>query len=284
MAVTTFRFHELTLECVSRAGDETWLRICPPGLAIDVGRGTPKLRGVETVFLTHGHLDHVLGVAFLLSLRPPSAEPALTIVCPDSIAAPLDRMLRAAGELDGEAFRYNLRPAGAGDRIEVGSGLWMEAFSSRHVGPGLGYHLLRQRHRLRADLTGLDGREIARRRRAGEAVDEIYEERWVSVTGDTAADVFEQQPELYESRILVTECTFVDPEHRERAARFGHIHLEDLVERRERFANRFLVLGHLSGRYQVAELRQAVEQRLQPLTPDVLIVGEPDWEATDEQR
>ena len=131
------------------------------------------------------------------------------------------------------------------------------------------------------DLVTLDGSRIAALRRSGESVDETFEERWLSCTGDTTAAVFDRQPELYESRILATECTFIDPQHRERAARFGHIHFEDLVERRERFRNRYLVLGHLSGRHRVDELRFAVDQRLQPIEPEVLLVGERTGESGD---
>jgi len=275
MSVTTFRFDELTIDCSSRAGDETWIRLQPPGLAVDVGRGSPRLQGANPVFLTHGHLDHSLGVGSLLSIRgqaPPGGP--LHIVCPAEIAPALDEMLRAAGELNGAEFQYRLEPVVAGGRVAVDRGLWMEAFASDHVVPSLGYHLVRQRHRLCEKWIGVDGGEIAWRRRAGEVVDEVFEERWLSCTGDTRATVFDHVPELFDSRILITECTFLEAAHRERATRFGHIHLDDLVERRERFANRFLVLAHLSRRHRVGELRAAVQHRLEPLVPEVLIVGE----------
>jgi ribonuclease Z len=77
----------------------------------------------------------------------------------------------------------------------------------------------------------------------------------------------------------MTECTFLDPGHRERARRFGHLHIDDLVERRSEFSNRYLVLAHLSARHRPAELRAAVRERLEPLAPEVLIVGEDEPEA-----
>jgi len=279
--MTTFRFGDLAIECASRAGDATWMRVHPPGLAIDVGRGTTRLRGAEPILLTHGHLDHSLGVAFLLSLRGQADGPPLRVYCPAEAVSDLDAMLAAAGKLDGGPFRYDLRPVVAGDRFEVERDLSIEAFATEHVVPSVGYHLMRRRRRLRADLAGLDGAEIAHRKRSGETVEESFEERWLSCTGDTTAKVFDRVPELYDSRVLVTECTFLDPAHRDRASRFGHVHLEDLVARRELFRNRFLVLGHLSGRHRVAELRAAVDERLEPIDPEVLIVGESSKETSD---
>ncbi len=133
---------------------------------------------------------------------------------------------------------------------------------------------MRRRTRLHPDLADLSYDEIVGLRAAGETVNQTFEQRWLSVTGDTAAGVFDAVPELFDSHVLFTECTFLEPQHRERARRFGHLHLEDLVERRERFTNRYLILGHLSSRHQPRDLRAAVAKRLEPLTPEVLIVGE----------
>lgn len=272
--ITTLRFDELTLECVSRAGDETWVKVQPPGLAIDAGRGTPRLQGVRDLFLTHGHLDHALGAAYLLSLQPGSVAEPLRLYCPHEIATALDAMLSAAGDLDGDAYHYQLSPLTAGDRVEVGPGMWMEAFATDHVVPSLGYHLIRRRRQLRADLAGMPPNEIARHRHAGEPIDESREERWLSCTGDTSARVFEMQPEVFESKILVIECTFLDSGQRDSAARFKHIHIQDLVEVRERFANQVLVLNHLSRRHRVSELRREVRRTLEPLVPEVYVIGE----------
>ncbi len=271
---TVLQFDELTLECVSRAGDETWIKIQPPGLAIDVGRGTPRLQGVRDIFLTHGHLDHALGVAYLLSLRRGPEKESVRIHCPVEILGALEDLLVAAGMLDGEVYRYQLAGLEPGDRVEVGVGLAMEAFASDHGVPSIGYHLIRHRRRLLRELQGQTTEEIASRRRTGEPVDESYEERWFSCTGDTSRHVFELAPEIFESRVLMIECTFLDPAQYDRAERFKHIHLQDLVAVRERFKNEALVLNHLSRRHQVSALRQAVDQHLIPMTPEVFLIGE----------
>lgn len=269
---STLDFGELTLTCRSSAGDQTWLKVQPPGLAIDVGRGSRRLAGVDRLFLTHGHLDHLLGVPYLLSIRGEGRSPRLEIFCPRPIAGDLEDLLRAAARLDDRRFAYEITAVEPGDRLEVGRDLVMEPFATDHVVPSLGYHLVRRRHRLRRDLARARPEELDRLRRAGEQIDESYEEIWLSASGDTSARVFELEPRLFSSRILVLECTFLAPGHRERARRFGHIHLEDLVALRDRFANQALVLYHLSRRHRPEELEELARRELSSAVPRVYVV------------
>jgi ribonuclease Z len=69
------------------------------------------------------------------------------------------------------------------------------------------------------------------------------------------------------------ECTFLDPRHVERASVYGHIHLEDLAERRDSFHNEELILHHWSTRYQPAQIEQWVEERLAGVEPRVHLFG-----------
>jgi ribonuclease Z len=57
--------------------------------------------------------------------------------------------------------------------------------------------------------------------------------------------------------------TFFRPEHRkEKIHKFGHTHLDDIIERAERFRNELIILAHFSTRYEDGQLRRAVEKRL----------------------
>jgi ribonuclease Z len=63
--------------------------------------------------------------------------------------------------------------------------------------------------------------------------------------------------------ILITEVTFFRPEHRkDRIHKFGHTHLDDIIERAERFQNELIILAHFSTRYHETEIRRSVERRL----------------------
>jgi ribonuclease Z len=268
---TRLRFGELAIDGESRAGDATWFRVHPPGLAFDVGRGAPELEGAPDLFLSHGHLDHALGLPFVVSQRTLAGR-STRVVCPRQIRAAVEAFLAAAARLENAEYAVEVVGLEPGGRVAVGKDLAVEAFAVDHRVPSLGYHLLRGRRRLRPDLAGEEGPAIAARRQAGENVEESREEIWLSYAGDTGAGVFALEPRLAESRVLMLECTFLGEAHRDRAARYGHLHLDDLAAFAARSRNEAIVLYHLSRRYTEAELRRAVEDRLPEIAARVHLV------------
>ena len=72
---------------------------------------------------------------------------------------------------------------------------------------------------------------------------------------------------MYEAQILIAEMTFVAPVHRkDRIHKDGHMHLDDFVERRERFKNDIVIACHFSTRYNGRQVRSLVEKAI----PDML--------------
>ncbi len=274
MSPALFQFGDLSVEGESRAGKETWFRIQPPGIAFDVGRGTPHLAGVADIFLSHGHLDHALGVPFLLSLRSMQGSDETRVHCPRAAAAPLEALVEAAAALENRRYRHRILPLDAGDRVELTQGLAVEAFATDHVVPSLGYLLIREKRRLAAAYRGLPEERIAELRRGGAEVTAIETGPWLAYCGDTGAGVFATEPRLFEVPVLLLECTFLGERLRERGGRYGHLHLEDLVERQRDFRNEAVLLHHLSRRHRPEELAREIAERLPALAPRVhLLTG-----------
>ncbi|MFN7943506.1 MAG: MBL fold metallo-hydrolase [Thermoanaerobaculia bacterium] len=266
---------ELAIEGRSSAGEETWFRVHPPGLAFDAGRGAGDLAGVADLFLTHGHLDHALGVPYLVSQRRLHHGSPLRVFCPRAIVADLAAFVAAAARLERVEYALALAGLAPGERVAVGRDLAIEAFAVDHVVPALGYHLLRRRRHLLPELVGTPSDEIARLRSSGVEVAREREEVWLSYCGDTGAGVFDLAPRLAASRVLMIELTFLAPEARAKGAAYGHLHLDDLVERAGALAaHETVVLYHLSRRHSPAELRREVERRLPQLASRVRILHE----------
>jgi ribonuclease Z len=274
MRPVELRFGDLRIEGWSRAGDDNWFRVHPPGLALDVGRGAVQLAGAQDVFLSHGHLDHALGLPYILSQRSLHRLVHTRVFCPAETAEALGAFIAAAERLERAAYRYDLVPLEPGDRVEVGRGLRMEAFATDHVVPSLGYHLWRSRRRLAPAFGGLPPAELISLREQGVDTSETVEDLWLTYCGDTGPGLFEREPRVFRSRVLMLECTFLGEEHRDKGARFKHLHLGDIAHRADEFRNEALVLHHLSRRFRVEELRAEVDRRLPELASRVHILVE----------
>ena len=66
-----------------------------------------------------------------------------------------------------------------------------------------------------------------------------------------------------DAKVLITEMSFIRPNHRrEKIHKFGHMHLDDFLERADRFKNELIVCGHFSTRYHPNEVRKLLEAKL----------------------
>ena len=273
MAKVSLELGDLTIEGESRAGDQTWFRVHPPGIALDAGRGAAELAGAAQLFLTHGHLDHALGLPFALSQRAMHGSDPTHVYCPAEIANDLERLVRAASRLEEVDYRATVEPLASTDRVEVGRRLLVEAFPTDHVVPSLGYHLIERRRRLAEPYRGLSADEIVARRQAGEEVEEEREILRLSYCGDTGPGVFDIEPRVFEAQVLLLECTFLGAASRDKGRRFGHLHIEEIAAHADRFANHYLVLHHLSRRFRRRELEAEVDRLMPALADRVRVWG-----------
>ncbi len=256
----------LSLRGVSLGGVYTSI-FCPELSALfDVGIAARSSAAADFVFLSHGHVDHVgalsshLGIRALVGKkRPPK------VFLPAEIAEPIADALEAMTRLQRYDLAIEAVPLEPGDVASLRGDLEVRAFATHHVVPSLGYSLIRRIKKLRDEFKGLPGQEIATRKRAGADLFRTEERTEISYCTDTLIQALDNNPELYRSRVLVLECTFLDERKPISLARAGcHIHLDEILERADRFENQAIVLMHFSQIYKPTDVVAILDERCPP--------------------
>ncbi|MFI5166685.1 MAG: MBL fold metallo-hydrolase [Thermoanaerobaculales bacterium] len=260
---------ELRVAGGSRAGEATLVLLPQLRIALDAGRPARALVPMQHVVVSHGHLDHLLGLPAWASQRQLNGIAGGTAYVPASLAAPLASLLALCAQAEGgKPYEVAVRPVNAGEVVVLRPDFALRFFATSHWIETLGCCLDHVRRHLRHDLHGVPGEELQRRRLAGEVITEEARTQLVAYLADTGPEVFASQPWLVNAEVLIVECTFLSPADRERARRFHHFHLDDLAALAPSLANRHLVLTHLSRRHRLGPatrtIRAALDGRLQP--------------------
>jgi len=264
--ITEVRAGPYTIRGVSVGGVYTSLHVPELDVLLDVGIPLRSASGVGTLLLSHGHADHIGALAAFLGIRAlHGIKTPLRIVMPKEIVEYVEAAMRAMTEL--QRWPLAIDPIGVepGDVLDLRKDVAVRAFRTFHPVPSLGYQLLRRVQKLRPELAGVPGPEIAARRRAGEDVTVMAEHLELAYATDTLISVVDHEPSVLESRVLVMETTFLDERKGRDAARAGcHVHLDEVLERAARFHNEHVVFMHLSQLYRPAEVRAILDARLPP--------------------
>ncbi len=259
--------NDVTIEGYSRAAVQTYWRFPELKVGFDLGAQPWSFMGTDTWFVTHSHLDHIVALPVYVAHRRMMKMDPPTIYLPEAAIPEVKNVLLALSRLDRGRMPCDLRPMAPGDEIEVSREHVVTVSAMRHTVPALGFVFWERRRKLKPEFQGLQGFEIRDLRLSG--VDVTHETRVprVAYTGDTAPQGLDECPAMYEAQVLICEMTFAAPHHRkERIHKHGHIHLDDFVERRDRFRNELIIASHFSTRYHSKQIRSYVERAL----PDML--------------
>lgn len=264
--LTTVAAGPYTIRGVSVGGVYTSIHVPELGVLFDTGISPRSFGAIDTILLSHGHADHVGALPALLGIRalhgktrPPR------VVMPREIVEDLQVALAALSKLQRWPLEIEPLPMSPGDEIALRGDLHVRAVRTFHPVPSLAYLLVRKVAKLRPELHGLAGPEIAARKRAGQDVTDVEDRLELAYATDTLVSVLDHSPELLKARVLVMECTFLDDRKSLEAARAGcHIHLDEVIERADRFENEHVVLMHCSQLYRTDEVAQILDRRVPP--------------------
>lgn len=263
----TFKHGEMTIEGYSRAAVQTCWRIPELKLSFDLGVQPWDFMGTPIALVTHAHLDHLAALPVYVSRRRMMKMEPPTIYMPKSAVEGCHRVLKAFAQLDRGSMPCELVGVEPGEEIALSRELICSVVATRHTIPSLGFIISHRRHKLKAQYLELSGPEIRELKMSGVEITDEIRVPLLGYTGDTSPPGLDENPLFFDAKILITEMTFVAPEHRkDKIHKHGHMHLDDYVQRRDRFKNELIIAGHFSTRYSDQQIRRWVQKRI----PDML--------------
>jgi len=255
----------LTIEGYSRAAVQTYWRIPELKIGFDLGAQPWDFMGTPTWFMTHTHLDHIAALPVYVARRRMMRMEPPVIYVPNEAVEDVRRLLLLFQRLDRGRMLCQLNGIAAGDEVELSRELVVTTFATTHTIPSVGYIVWDRRNKLKEEYQGLPGERIRDLRLSGVAVTREVRLPLVAYTGDTSPAGLDNCPAVYEAKVLITELSFIRASHRrEKIHKFGHMHLDDLLERADRFKNGLIICAHFSTRYHPQEVRRLVEAKLPP--------------------
>lgn len=255
------RLGSLELEGFSISGLSTWIRVPAFEAVFDLGHCTVEASRTRNVLLSHVHQDHSLGVLRHIALREMTGAKPSRIWVPEESRVPLIDALEAFHRMEGRSpidVRAMITGVAPNDTFPLSRAHEVRAFDVTHRLASRGFTVVEHRHKLRPEYVGLPGEEIARARARGERIhDHVVVEPFTYI-GDSTIATLEAHPEVGRSEVLVLEATHLPGTDRESSARYGHTHLEELVDlysrRPEILASPHIVLKHFSMKYRRSDI------------------------------
>ena len=267
LPVITHEHDGLTIEGYSRAAVQSYWRIPELRLGFDLGAQPWSFMGTPNWFISHSHLDHLVALPVYIARRRMMKMEPPVIYLPEKNVDDVNAMLDAFVKLDRGRMPCELVGVMPGDKFELSRELVVTVVPTKHTVPSVGYIVWQRRNKLKTEFSDLSGDEIRDLRNSGTEVSEELRTPLIGYVGDSAPSGLDNNPEFFETKILITEMTFVAPDHRkEKIHKHGHMHLDDIVSRKDQFNNECIIASHFSTRYHDQQIKSMVKKAL----PDMI--------------
>lgn len=262
-----------TISGFSISGLATYIQLPELDFCIDMGECPLSATSLNHVFLTHAHGDHGRCLMRHHSLRKMmGVERECSYYLPHFILEGAKRWIYSEALFEGvpeSKFRYpDLKPVYAGELqfLEHRKDLVLEAFEVKHSLPTMGGTIYHYKKKLKDEYLGKPTDEIIKLRTSGvEITREVYDPL-VSFMGDCIGESLMDNRKVFQSKVLITECTFLAPEDYAMSHKKGHTHIKQIADTLEKLGDEVkcekIILSHFSMKYSEKYIRETVEKNI----------------------
>jgi ribonuclease Z len=239
----------------SIAGEATSIMIPELDVCFDLGVCPRPMLPAKYVCISHGHMDHIGGLAYYCSQRYFQGMGPGNIICPKAIAPAIRRMMEGYIDLERQKTPFNLIELEPEETHEIKNNTFVRAFALEHTVPTYGYSVFERRSKLKDEYVGLPQEKLTELKGQGVEIT-----RWLEIP--LAAYVFDTVPtpalvreDVRKASVILAETTFFEPDDRQRAKIGMHLHVADLVEWLRFVECQAMIIGHVSRRTNLAIAR-----------------------------
>lgn len=252
----------VTLEGFAQGGIRTSIIVPEVKSIFDIGTIVPGALRHKNIFVTHGHPDHIGALNSLIGRRDINELPVAQVHVPAAIAQPLIGIFQLWRKVQRAKIPIEIKASMPGDRFRITKDLEAIGVRTYHNVPSIGWVVERTTRKLKPEYTDLPGKQIGALRKEGVKVTDEIKTPILAIPGDTTIDFLVKQPLAQKAKVLVHEVTIWDDRSSvEKCRRYGHTHIDDMVNYCEKFEGDALVLCHRSMKYKRAEIEAIAKKK-----------------------
>ena len=250
------------IQGISIAGEQSFVQVPELDVCFDIGTAPRTALSSNYVALTHGHMDHTAGLAYYFSQRHFQGMGTGTVVCHPALEKPIRGVMDAWVSLEAQRTPYNVVALEHEGELEIKNNIYLRSFETVHTVPSMGFVMVEKRSKLKPQYVGLPQEELVQLKSQGQEITQMLTMPLVCYTGDTMWGKHFERDDVLNAPILITECTFLEPDHRGRASVGKHLHLDHIIDLLEASSAKAIVLTHLSRRTHIAQARKTIEEHI----------------------
>ncbi len=262
-----------TLSGFSISGLATYHLMQELDFIVDLGECPLNAVPIDHVFLTHAHGDHSRCLMRHHSLRKMTGiERDSVYYLPEEICENARAWIKAEAMFE-NVPEYKFRcpeivPMRANEKVTLAyrKDLVLEAFPIKHSIPGMGCTLYRFKKKLKDEYLGATPTELIELQKNKVQITREVFDPAITFMGDCKSESLLDNPQVFNSEVLVTECTFLDDGEEDMARQKSHSHLNDIVkifnDLGEAIKCKTIVFNHFSMKYSEQHIMGTLEKKL----------------------